>query len=89
MFHPDQLEERFGGTRPTPTNFWPPLIGKEFIPEADKQEMNPNVISPERYEQILSENPELMVHPLRLTTARCENVHFKMEEPEEPAEQQP
>ena len=28
MFHPDQLEQRFGGAQPTPTNFWPPYVGK-------------------------------------------------------------
>ena len=82
MFHPSQLEERFGGTKPTPTNFWPPLIGTEFIPEAEKQEKHPDVITPEAYERILSENPELMVHPLRLTEARCENLHFRMNDPE-------
>ena len=25
MFHPSQLEQRFGGTAETPTNFWPPV----------------------------------------------------------------
>ena len=61
MFHPDQLEERFGGRRPTPTQFWPPYVGEvcrteEFLPE--------NLISPEEYENILRDNPELHVHPL-------------------------
>lgn len=32
MFHPNQLERRFGGAMDTPTNFWPPYVGKEFIP---------------------------------------------------------
>jgi len=31
MFHPSQLETRFGGTAPTPTNFWPPFMGKEVV----------------------------------------------------------
>ena len=26
MYHPSQLEKRFGGTAPTPTNFWPPQM---------------------------------------------------------------
>lgn len=36
MFHQDQLEQRFGGNRPTPTHFWPPYMGSEFIPEHEK-----------------------------------------------------
>lgn len=34
LFHPCQLERRFGGTAETPKNFWPPYIGTEgFLPE--------------------------------------------------------
>ena len=36
LFHPDQLEQRFGGTRPTPTNFWRPYMGQTYISDADK-----------------------------------------------------
>lgn len=32
-FHPSQLEKRFGGQAETPKNFWPPFVGKEFVPE--------------------------------------------------------
>ena len=63
MFHPDQLEQRFGGTRPTPTNFWPPYIGPDFIPESEKSELHPNLIDPAQYDKVLADNPELMVHP--------------------------
>lgn len=35
-FHPCQLERRFGGTAETPSNFWPPYVGKEFIPDQFK-----------------------------------------------------
>ena len=90
LFHPDQLEQRFGGRRPTPTNFWPPYIGPEFIPEAEKAELHANnLIPPEAYDQILVDNPELHVHPLRLKEGRCENAHFRMEEPEPVIEGQP
>ena len=83
MFHPDQLEQRFGGNRPTPTNFWPPYIGPEFISEAEKAQLHANnLIPPETYDQIIYENPELQVHPLHLKEGRCENANFKMEEPE-------
>ena len=37
MFHPCQLEKRFGGQMDTPTNFWPPYVGKEFIPPGQEQ----------------------------------------------------
>lgn len=33
LFHPCQLEKRFGGTAETPTNFWPPYVGPVFEPE--------------------------------------------------------
>jgi hypothetical protein len=36
MFHPTQLEKRFGGAMDTPTNFWPPYVGKEFIPKGQE-----------------------------------------------------
>ena len=45
------------------------------------------MIKPDDYEIILSENPELHVHPLRLKPSRCENSNIKMEE--EPIASQP
>lgn len=41
-------------------------------------------MQPDRYEQALTENPNLYVHPLHMKPGRCENRHFKMEkfEPE-------
>lgn len=66
---------------PTPTNFWPPYMGSEFIPETIVGN-DLNLITPERYDQILNENPELYVHPLHLTPDRCLNMHFRVEEPE-------
>lgn len=38
MFHPSQLEKRFGGHCDTPTNFWPPPMGRECIPEHEVAE---------------------------------------------------
>lgn len=61
-FHPSQLERRFGGAAETPQNFWPPYIGKEFIPDKFKGEF-PVVMSDEEYKSTLLENPELFVHP--------------------------
>ena len=82
LFHPDQLETRFGGTQPTPTNFWPPYVGPVCIPPEDKDSRPDNVINPDAYERILKDNPEMFVHPLRMKPERCENAHFKLEEPE-------
>lgn len=33
MFHPCQLEERFGGTAKSPESFWPPYVGQYFVPD--------------------------------------------------------
>jgi len=77
MFHSCQLEKRFGGAMPTPTRFWPPHIGSEFIPEGEVSEKH-KIISPSEYERILAENPELPVHPMHLKPGRCENRHIKM-----------
>jgi hypothetical protein len=35
LYHPSQLEKRFGGEAESPTNYWPPFVGTHFIPEAD------------------------------------------------------
>lgn len=40
MFHPCQLEIRFGGTAQTPTNFWPPYIGEKFFPNDDTSHLD-------------------------------------------------
>jgi len=82
LFHPDQLEVRFGGTRPTPTNFWPPFMGPDYIPASEKDSRPDNMINPDSYDRILRDNPEMFVHPQRMTLDRCENAHFKLEEPE-------
>lgn len=64
---------------PTPTNYWPPYMGTEFIPENEKAEKHANnLISPENYNRILAENPELYVHPQHMTPDRCQNMHFKL-----------
>ena len=34
LYHPCQLEKRFGGTAETPSNYWPPYVGPIFIPES-------------------------------------------------------
>ena len=62
---------------PTPTNFWPPYMGTEFIPEHEKAEKH-NLISKGDYEQVLAENPELYVHPEHMTAERCNNLHFRL-----------
>lgn len=39
LFHPSQLEKRFGGQADTPLKFWPPYIGNKFIPEDNKDNL--------------------------------------------------
>ena len=79
MFHPNQLEKRFGGHRDTPTNFWPPYMGTEFIPPNERAERGDTFIDPKRYEEIVSGNSELLVHPNYFTKDRFNNAHFKPE----------
>jgi len=38
LYHPCQLEARFGGNAKSPTNYWPPYVGKEFYPDGFKAE---------------------------------------------------
>ena len=79
MFHPSQLEKRFGGECETPTNFWPPHMGTQFIPEEEKNAKQ-TLISPQDYDRITSENPELYVHPQSLKPGMSSrNLHFKLE----------
>ena len=33
FFHPCQLEKKYGGTAESPVNYWPPYVGKYFVPE--------------------------------------------------------
>lgn len=54
MFHPSQLEKRFGGTAETPSNFWPPFMSPVFRDESDQPKFSKNIISPDRYEEILA-----------------------------------
>ena len=51
LFHPSQLEERFGGKAKTPTQFWPPHMGTEFLPNGDNSHLE--LIKPEDYESVL------------------------------------
>ena len=65
MYHPSQLEKRFGGGADSPTNFWPPFVGPEFYPNGDKSHLN--FIKKEDYPRVLKENPELVRHPEFIT----------------------
>ena len=40
-------------------------------------------MTPERYESILAENPELYVHPQHMTSDRCKSMHWKLTEAEQ------
>ena len=71
-FHPSQLEKRFGGQAETPTNFWPPFVGKRFLPENLKEE----VMSDEEYLRVLQDNPELYRHPEHMTSPQSPSRDF-------------
>lgn len=53
MVHPCQLEKRFGGTAETPTNFWPPYVGQEFIPDTQKVAQSEFKVNEEEYKALL------------------------------------
>ena len=38
MYHPSQLEVRFGGRAETPKNFWPPTFHEENELKGDEEE---------------------------------------------------
>ena len=78
LYHPSQLEQRFGGTAETPTNFWPPQMSQEFYPNGDKSHLK--FIPHEQYERVLAENPELRVHPEFLTSSSQNSRDFKVSE---------
>ena len=81
MFHPSQLEQRFGGDCPRPKNFWPPQMGTEFIAEREKAVKHTNLITTAEYESIIAANEGLMVHPEYLNAGNAHrNMHWKMEE---------
>ena len=67
IYHPSQLEKRFGGSADTPTNFWPPQMSQEFYPNGDKSHLK--FISSDQYETVVAENPELRVHPEFLSSS--------------------
>ena len=52
MYHPCQLEKRFGGQAESPTQFWPPTFGTEILPNPEDQS-HLNKIKPEEYETVL------------------------------------
>lgn len=78
MFHPGQLERRFGGAMDTPTNFWPPYVGKEFIPPNTEHPMQ--AMDAEQYRQALRENPGLNWHPEFMNSPYCQSRDFKFSE---------
>ena len=78
LFHPCQIEKRFGGTAETPTNFWPPQVGNIFKPE--KQPANV-LLGDEEYEKILLANPELPRHPHFLNSNFQKSRDFVLEKP--------
>lgn len=63
LVHPSQLEERFGGTGKTPTNFWPPFVGATLLREEWKAEEAGHYVADSEYPALLKENPIMDPHP--------------------------
>ena len=78
MFHPSQLEIRYGGSAETPTKFWPPLMGPEFLPN-ENDENHLDKIPIENYEQVLNDNPGLIRHPDFIKEAAHNTRDFRFE----------
>lgn len=74
MYHPCQLEKRFGGEAQTPTIFWPPYVGPKFQTEEITNEIT------ESYHEELKANPDLTKHPSLLKDGE-ETRDFKFEAP--------
>ena len=59
MVHPSQLEEKFGGTAPNVTQYWPP-----HFPDSTEYGHDPDsLVSEEEYLEILKHNPFLSPRP--------------------------
>ena len=79
MYHPSQLERRFGGEVDTPTNFWPPYVGEKFFPNDDSSHLD--LMDEETYIKTLEQNPELPRRPDLITNSSQNTRDFKFDEP--------
>jgi hypothetical protein len=87
LFHPSQLEQRFGGEAPSPENYWPPHIGHSFLPEETDDTAPREFIPDSDYLKILRENPELPCHPHFLEQAgQTSNRDFRLAAANEPSQ---
>ena len=78
LYHPSQLEKRFGGKAETPSIFWPPQMTNEFLPG---DESHLEQIKQEDYEEILNNNPDMIRHPdfIREVSNNTRDFFFKVE----------
>ena len=82
LFHPCQLEKRFGGEAETPSNFWPPRVGEVFNDDHDKESIL-NMIEKGTYEKMVDDNPLLFRHPDYIQSKYHNSRDFKFDEKEE------
>ncbi len=81
LYHPCQLEKRFGGAAESPVNFWPPYIGPQFIPEDLIAEEQKNYCNDDQeYAKVLENNPLLIRHPKFLDSDNPCSRDFKIED---------
>lgn len=57
-------------------------MGPTYVSDEDKAalqaENKMTIMSPDTYDKVLSQNPELLVHPKHITESRCNSKHFKL-----------
>ena len=58
MFHPSQLERKYGGQADNVTQYWPPIMPSNEYGHDDDLVMDQN-----EYEQVVADNPQLRKHP--------------------------
>ena len=56
-------------------------MGNKFVDEKEKAQKHPTLISPEDYERIVAENPDMMVLPEYMNADNAHrNMHWKLED---------
>lgn len=57
-------------------------MGGQCVPDSAIVPEDREIMTPERYEKTLADNPELYVHPQHMTPERCKSMHWKLPEAE-------
>lgn len=77
MFHPSQLEEKFGGEAENTSVYWPPIM-----PSDDYGIDKKLLASKSEYSDIIKENPQLKINPKFKTEIKSEKFEEAKDEPQ-------